>query len=187
MSVSFAYQQTKPVGAVPSKEMYPEVLPDRVHHGRCDAKPRAPRPLRGTDNIRALIRKRKLNPFDGLCQVIDGSLPCGECRATGRALYRDDGVVVEDVCRSCHGACLERHIPVELRLKAASELCRYLEPQLKAVEHSGSIDNVNISLAAILDVRLAMRERKEREMKDAARPQAELTAQHGVIDVETVP
>lgn len=86
----------------------------------------------------ASCQQYRVNPFDLFAQSIDGQIRCSVCKGTGRAKYAtQDGQKMEQrQCASCHGDGYE-HLTPRDRLWAAAQLASRIEPELKAVEHTG--------------------------------------------------
>jgi len=74
-----------------------------------------------------------------MAQVVAGDVPCNVCRGELKTKYRISGTdrLADRVCESCYGSGFEKCSP-ELRLKSAAELAHYIEPVLKAIEHTGA-------------------------------------------------
>ena len=110
-------------------------------------------PNKRTQEVSDILARLGCNPFQGMATIALNKLPCGVCRGKGRTKYKmASGEVSERTCESCYGTLFEACSP-ELRGKMHAELAKYIAPQRKAVEHSGSIGAPD--LAAILRERFA--------------------------------
>ena len=92
--------------------------------------------------VKEYLRSQGFNPFEVLRSVANGELPCGACHGAGKTKFqpaRGQSKLADRTCESCYGSGKERVSPGE-RSKASSELAKYCEPQLKAIEVSGNAD-----------------------------------------------
>ncbi len=95
----------------------------------------------GTPNKASATLKERLaswgcDPFKIMADIAAGELLCGVCRGAGKTKFQSgDGEGIRK-CQSCWGSGKERISPQE-RNRAASEIAKYTQPQLKAIEHSG--------------------------------------------------
>ena len=116
---------------------------------------------KGTTNrimgsVAEMLVARNCNPFEVLADIALGSLQCNVCRLAGRTpVHLKGGKVTDRQCQSCDGRGWEKLSPAE-RARASETLCKYLQPTLQAVQHSGSIATVD--LAAIMRERYGKRE-----------------------------
>jgi len=112
--------------------------------------PGAGRPKGAIGKRTALFQKianlnEDFDDWKGLGEAAKGQLPCGTCHATGKTPYlKEDGTMGERVCQSCGGTLLER-VTTKERLFAMAERMKYKQPQLRAVEHSGSVASVDFN------------------------------------------
>ena len=109
-------------------------------------------PNKRTQEVSEILARLGCDPFTGMATIALNKLPCGVCRGKGKTKYKIEGQIHERVCESCYGTLFEACSP-ELRGKMHAELAKYIAPQRKAVEHSGSIGAPD--LAAILRERFA--------------------------------
>lgn len=104
-------------------------------------------------DVQAIVKAEGCSPFRVMAQLARGEAPCSVCRGKGRTKYQpsrqtqlidgvrvyvmpnDPGKLEERVCLSCYGSGKEIVSP-ELRGKMATDLAKYMAPQLKAIEHS---------------------------------------------------
>ena len=79
------------------------------------------------------------NPFEVLKNIADGQLQCNVCRGKGKTRYQADPSgdrTFERTCQSCYGSGFEKISPAD-RSRAASEISKYVQPQLKQIEVAG--------------------------------------------------
>ncbi len=93
-------------------------------------------------SVREYLASCGFNPFETLKSIAEGELVCNVCRGKGKTKYQPthgNDKTFERQCQSCYGSGKERINPSD-RSKAASELAKYTQPQLKAVEVSSNPD-----------------------------------------------
>ena len=120
---------------------------------------------RKSQQAAAILDKFDVDPLEKLALIADRRVPCRTCidadrKPTGKTKFRlpegkhakgctgiplhatgmcpCEGVSTR-TCESCFGTLWER-IPVSEMSRASSALAPYRYPQLRAIEHSGSID-----------------------------------------------
>jgi DnaJ-class molecular chaperone len=92
------------------------------------------------------------SPAEYLASVVQNRVPCRVCRGAGKTKFQPAGserFQGERTCQSCWGSKLERISP-ELAVNAAAKLLERTEPQLKAIEVSGSADKPPVSVRVVL-------------------------------------
>ena len=88
------------------------------------------------DTVREYLASVGFNPFEILRNIASGELQCNVCRGKGKTRYQADPSgdrTFERTCQSCYGSGFERINPAD-RSRASSELCKYVQPQLKQIE-----------------------------------------------------
>ena len=106
------------------------------------------------ESAKQVLERMGLNPIERLAKMADGDVPCGVCMGTGKTRWQPkkrkalEGMELDEepfdstkerTCQSCYGSGFERISPAD-RSRAASELAKYVQPQLKAIEISGNAD-----------------------------------------------
>ena|ERR1019366_6716020 len=87
-------------------------------------------------DLEAMCERLKVNPFEVLARIAAGDIPCGTCHGVGKTKYQPkgpDGDLRVRTCQSCYGSKLE-NVTTGDRTRACMELCKYIKPQLKAME-----------------------------------------------------
>lgn len=108
---------------------------------------------------RAACEAYGIDPFEFFAHAVAGQVICAVCGGTRKAKYLDaDGKIEERKCASCHGDGKE-HLNPRDRIAAAAHLANRLEPELKAMELSGSVDLVNVAQ----EIRAAREARKNKK------------------------
>ena len=88
--------------------------------------------------VQETLDRLGVNPFEGMAQIATGKIPCGACHGKGKTKVKAaDGSFYDRTCESCYGSLLEKVSP-ETRAKMYAELGRYIQPQRKAIEHTGA-------------------------------------------------
>ncbi len=98
--------------------------------------------------VRDRLSEWGCDPFETLSLIAKGKLPCSVCHGAGRTAFQPSRgkAVGERKCQYCYGSGIERLSPGE-RGRAAAELAKYCEPQLRAIEVSGTAtDDGNLVL-----------------------------------------
>jgi DnaJ-class molecular chaperone len=92
-------------------------------------------------SVREFLAERGSNPFETLDDIRRGELTCNVCRGKKKTRYQpgQGDKTFERTCQSCYGSGFERINPAD-RARAAGELAKYCQPQLKAIEVSGNQD-----------------------------------------------
>ena len=89
-------------------------------------------PNKKTQEAQELAEKLGINPLEILLHFAAGN-------------YQELGLVEHKEIRTKDGAVIfEPTISPELRQKSAKDACEYLVPKLKAIEHSGSVDGMEL-------------------------------------------
>lgn len=86
-------------------------------------------PNRSTQELEALTRKLKCNPFEILIHFAKGDW---------EALGYDSGVIIKE-SKDGESTFMEYTISPELRAQCAEKACQYLHPKRKAIEMSGEV------------------------------------------------
>ncbi len=88
-----------------------------------------------TGSVAEMLAARNCNPFETLADISEGSLMCSDCRRTGVTPVRGAKPHLRE-CQSCKGDGWEKVSPAE-RERASATLCKYVKPQLQAMQVSG--------------------------------------------------
>ncbi len=86
-------------------------------------------------SVADMLAARGCNPFETLADISEGSLMCSDCRRAGVTPVRGKKPHLRE-CQSCKGDGWEKISPAE-RERASSTLCKYVKPQLQAMQVSG--------------------------------------------------
>lgn len=90
--------------------------------------------------VKDTLKSLGVRPGEYSARIVIGDVPCGVCHGIGATKFqpaRGQQKLSKRTCESCYGSGKERLSP-ELRQKADAELLKYCEPQLKAIEVTGS-------------------------------------------------
>jgi hypothetical protein len=122
---------------------------------------------KGTPNHNSLSVKQRCaelgcDVVSYLVSVVNNQVPCRVCRGVGKTKFQPKNLIEatpdeidalvkgkERTCQSCWGSKVERISP-ELAMQAASKLLDKSEPQLKAMEISGSADKPPVNVRVVL-------------------------------------
>lgn len=126
------------------------------------------------ESAKQILARLGIDPIERMARIADGNVPCGVCMGTGFTKYQP-GTALEDAltgetvlkerrCQSCWQSGKEKISP-ELRGKMLEILSRKIHPDLKAVEHSGTL-GLTVSLAERLRLK-----REERLSLNAGEPE----------------
>lgn len=106
------------------------------------------------ESAKQILARLGIDPIERMALIADGNVPCGTCHGLGKTKYQsgtqidgEDGeyVLAERRCQSCWGSGKEKISP-DLRGKMLDALSKKIHPDLKAMEHSGTMGLV-VSLA----------------------------------------